>query len=175
MNKVLKKEKNLVYLKNYQPSTFQILKTDLHFIVDESHTEVISKLTLKKVNPSIKELFLDGIDLELKSIHIDGQEAKNYEIKQNGILIKNPPENFELTTKVFIYPQKNTSLSGLYKSKDGLFSQCEAQGFRKITYYLDRPDVLSIFTTKITIKNSKYSTLLSNGNLKKKKIILTES
>ena len=166
MNKVLKKEENLVYLKNYQPSTFHISKTDLHFIVDESHTEVISKLSLKKVNTSAKELFLDGIDLELKSIHIDGQEAKNYEIKQNGILIKNPPENFELTTKVFIYPQKNTSLSGLYKSKDGLFSQCEAQGFRKITYYLDRPDVLSIFTTKITIKNSKYSTLLSNGNLK---------
>mgnify|MGYP000417046060 FL=1 len=86
MNKVLKKEQYLVYLKNYQPSTFHILKTDLHFIVDESHTEVISKLSLKKVDTSAKELFLDGIDLELKSIHIDGQEAKNYEIKQNGIL-----------------------------------------------------------------------------------------
>ena len=169
MNKVLKKEENLVYLKNYKPSTFHISKTDLHFIVEESHTEVISKLSLKKVDTSVDVLFLDGIDLELKSIHIDGQETKNYEIKQNGILIKNPPDSFELTTKVFIYPQKNTSLSGLYKSKDGLFSQCEAQGFRKITYYLDRPDVLSVFTTKITAKNGKYSTLLSNGNLKKEK------
>ena len=64
MNKVLKKEENLVYLKNYQPSTFHNSKTDLHLIVHESHTEVISKLSLKKVDTRVKELFLDGIDLE---------------------------------------------------------------------------------------------------------------
>lgn len=88
-----------------------------------------------------------------------------YQLKEDGILLYNLPEEFVLEIKNKIHPEKNTSFIGLYKSNGNFCSQCEAQGFRKITYYLDRPDVLSVFTTTINANRKKYPVLLSNGNL----------
>jgi aminopeptidase N len=110
------------------------------------------------------KLFLNGLDIELISISINGIEPI-YEVKVDGIEISNLEDEFILDIKNRIHPEKNTSLSGLYKSKGNYCTQCEAHGFRNITYYLDRPDVLSIFTTTINADSTNYPVLLSNGNL----------
>ena len=116
------------------------------------------------------ELFLDGVDLELKSIKIDGRTLTDadYEVTAKGLILNNlaalPHDYFELSTTVTIYPHKNTALEGLYQSGQFFLTQCEAEGFRKITYYLDRPDVLAPFTVTIVANQSQYPVLLSNGN-----------
>jgi len=107
---------------------------------------------------------LNGVDLELISISIDGIEP-TYKNKLDGIELSNLDSEFILDIKTRIHPEKNTSLNGLYKSSGNYCTQCEAHGFRHITYYLDRPDVLSVFTTSIKADHSKYPVLLSNGNL----------
>ena len=98
------------------------------------------------------------------SIKIEGLTV-NYELKDDGLFLLNPPDNFNLEVQVRIHPESKTDLNGLYQSSGNFCTQCEAMGFRQITYYLDRPDVLSVFTTKITANRSNYPVLLSNGNL----------
>ena len=98
------------------------------------------------------------------SIKIDGLTA-SYELKDDGLFLLSPPDNFNLDVQVRIHPESKTDLNGLYQSSGNFCTQCEAMGFRQITYYLDRPDVLSVFTTKITANRSNYPVLLSNGNL----------
>jgi aminopeptidase N len=88
-----------------------------------------------------------------------------YEITQEGLLLSNTPAHFILEIKTRIHPETNTSLNGLYRSSGNFCTQCEAHGFRQITYYLDRPDVLSVFTTHIEANHQQYPILLSNGNL----------
>jgi aminopeptidase N len=100
----------------------------------------------------------------LLSIKIEGLTV-NYELKDDGLFLLNPPDNFNLEVQVRIHPESKTDLNGLYQSSGNFCTQCEAMGFRQITYYLDRPDVLSVFTTKITANRSNYPVLLSNGNL----------
>jgi len=107
---------------------------------------------------------LNGESLELLSIKIDGLDA-NYVLKDDGIFLVSPPENFVLEVKVKIHPESKTDLNGLYQSSGNFCTQCEAMGFRQITYYLDRPDVLSVFTTKINADRDQYPVQLSNGNL----------
>jgi len=102
--------------------------------------------------------------LELISIEIDGLSA-NYELKDDGLFLLNPPDNFILDVQVRIHPESKTDLNGLYQSSGNFCTQCEAMGFRQITYYLDRPDVLSVFTTTINANRANYPILLSNGNL----------
>ena len=112
-------------------------------------------------------LSLDGEQLELVSISIDGQvlASDTYLCTDEGLTLLHPPSSsFELTTVVRIKPQNNTELSGLYKSSGNFCSQCEAEGFRRITYYLDRPDVMSRFSVTIIADKQKYPVLLSNGN-----------
>lgn len=137
------------------------------FDLGNDGTRVSSRIVFYQ-NPNVQnktfELFLDGISLELLCISINGGAA-NYELKENGLLLTNLPERFVLEIENRIHPEVNTSLNGLYQSSGNFCTQCEAEGFRQITYYLDRPDVLSVFTVRISANRDEYPVLLSNGNL----------
>jgi len=156
-----------IYRKDYRPSSHLIKSTELDFDLGDSETVVSSRITFYKnplLNNESDELFLNGESLELLSIQVNGLDAK-YELKEDGLFLLNPPDDFVLEVQVRIHPESKTDLNGLYQSSGNFCTQCEAMGFRQITYYLDRPDVLSIFTTKINANREKYPVLLSNGNL----------
>ena len=156
-----------IFRKDYEPSSHLIKTTELDFNLGDHETIVSSRIVFYK-NPLFKkpvdELFLNGESLELLSINIDGLDV-NYVLKDDGIFLVSPPENFVLEVKVKIHPESKTDLNGLYQSSGNFCTQCEAMGFRQITYYLDRPDVLSVFTTKINADRDQYPVQLSNGNL----------
>ena len=107
---------------------------------------------------------MNGESMELLSIKLNGTEP-DYQLKDDGLSLIEPPENFVLEITNRIHPESNSDLNGLYQSSGNFCTQCEAHGFRKITYYLDRPDVLSVFTTHIYADRDNYSVLLSNGNI----------
>jgi aminopeptidase N len=165
------------YLKDYKPPQYLIETTELDFDLHEDHAIVASKLLFKR-NNSISidneaSLVLHGHELVLEELCINGKQVgeEDYQIKGEELSVPNlgkilgeSPEQFVLECRTRIEPQNNTALEGLYKSKKMFCTQCEAEGFRRITYYLDRPDVMSTFTTKITANKSKYPILLSNGN-----------
>ena len=119
------------------------------------------------MKPILVPLILDGQSLELLSINLNNHPltAADYQTDTNQLMIHRVPDRFELTLTTRIRPQENTSLEGLYKSSGNFCTQCEAEGFRKITYYLDRPDVMSVFTTTLVADKTLYPVLLSNGNL----------
>ena len=156
-----------IFRKDYEPSSHLIKTTELDFNIRDHVTIVSSRIVFYK-NPlftkTVDELFLNGESLELLSIKIDGLDA-NYALKDDGIFLVSPPKNFVLEVKVKIHPESKTDLNGLYQSSGNFCTQCEAMGFRQITYYLDRPDVLSVFTTKINANRDQFPVLLSNGNL----------
>ena len=154
-----------IFRKDYEPSSHLIKTTDLDFNLGDEETIVTSRIVFFKnplVSKSVDDLFLNGESLELLSIKLDGLSA-SYELKDDGLFLLNPPDNFVLEVKVKIHPESKTDLNGLYQSSGNFCTQCEAMGFRQITYYLDRPDVLSIFTTKIYANRDSYPVLLSNG------------
>jgi len=158
-----------IYLKDYQPPAYLVDETYLYVRLDEDDTRVRARLLMRR-NPAsesgTRSLFLHGEQLELCSISVDGRALSEsaYAIDAEGLTIHQVPDQFELETEVVIRPQENTSLEGLYRS-GGLFcTQCEAEGFRRITWYLDRPDVMSRFTTTIDADQGRYPILLSNGN-----------
>ena len=156
-----------IFRKDYEPSSHLIKTTELDFNLGDHETIVSSRIVFYKnplVTKTVDELFLNGESLELLSIKIDGLNA-NYVLKDDGIFLVSPPKNFVLEVKVKIHPESKTDLNGLYQSSGNFCTQCEAMGFRQITYYLDRPDVLSVFTTKINADRDQYPVLLSNGNL----------
>ncbi|EGV52280.1 aminopeptidase N [endosymbiont of Riftia pachyptila (vent Ph05)] len=159
---------NTIYLKDYQPPAFFIEQIDLSFDLFDSHTLVESRLQLRR-NPQreAEPLVLDGEQLELLSLQLDDRPlaAEEYRVGATSLTIDQVPDSFELKCRVRILPQQNTALEGLYQSGSMFCTQCEAEGFRRITYFLDRPDVMSRFTTSITAKRSAYPVLLSNGNL----------
>ncbi|RUA04388.1 MAG: aminopeptidase N [Gammaproteobacteria bacterium] len=163
----MKSQPQPVYRKDYQPSAYLIHTTELSFNLSEVGTTVTSKIDFYQ-NPQLispaSKLFLDGVELELISILVNGIEP-NYKVSKEGLMLRDLPKNFILEIQNKIHPEVNTSLNGLYQSSGNFCTQCEAHGFRQITYYLDRPDVLSIFTTRITADHDKYPILLSNGNL----------
>ncbi|RYE39171.1 MAG: aminopeptidase N, partial [Sphingobacteriales bacterium] len=166
---VIEQSPKAIYLKDYKVPDYLVDKTELNVDIYDGHTVVTSNLFLR-VNPSAithaTQLTLQGTDLELISIALNGNslDGNAYEFGEESLTIKNTPANFQLTTVTRIKPEQNTSLEGLYKSRTMYCTQCEAEGFRKITYYLDRPDVMSEFTTTV-IADKKYPVLLSNGNL----------
>lgn len=161
-------EPKVIYLKDYQPSRYLVDSIHLEFTLDPKATRVVSKIKLH-ANPKLApagDLTLDGDELKLISIAMNGQPLArtDFEVSPQKLTIRNPPEQFSLRIETEIAPAANTKLSGLYQSQDLYCTQCEAEGFRRITYYLDRPDVLSVFTTRIIASKSDVPVLLSNGN-----------
>ncbi|OGT37504.1 MAG: aminopeptidase N [Gammaproteobacteria bacterium RIFCSPHIGHO2_12_FULL_37_14] len=158
------------YLKNYTPANYFIDEINLNVDLYEEHTIVTTLMKLRHNRVHVnqeKTLILDGEELILQSIKLNQDLLNNhqYQLVDNHLIIPHLPDHFtlEITTKIF--PDKNTALSGLYRSQKTYCTQCEAEGFRRITYYLDRPDVLARFTTTITADAAHYPILLSNGNL----------
>jgi aminopeptidase N len=158
-----------IFLKDYKRPAYLIGRTELHFELQEDCAIVTSRLHLLR-DSSVAEsesLELHGEDMELLSLAIDGAalEPVDYCVSEKSLLIHAVPGQCVVTCRTRIEPQLNTSLSGLYKSRALFCTQCEAEGFRRITYYLDRPDVLSVFTVTIEAERERYPVLLSNGNL----------
>ncbi|TKZ21766.1 aminopeptidase N [Shimia litoralis] len=153
-----------IYLKDYTPFGYIIDAVDLTFRLDPTATRVISRLSLRP-NPEASDpcFFLHGEDLKLISAKIDGQDIAPRLI-EGGLEADVPNAPFVWETEVEINPQANTALEGLYMSNGMYCTQCEAQGFRKITYYPDRPDVMSVFTVRIEGNTDTTPQLLSNGN-----------
>ena len=155
------------HLKDYQPPDFGISSTDLIFHLDEACSRVVSRLKMHRLTADkAAELVLDGIELKLISLHLDGKElqAADYSLTAETLTIKSVPDSFELSCEVEIDAAANTRLEGLYLSNGNFCTQCEAEGFRYITYYLDRPDVMSVFSTEIHADKKSYPLMLSNGN-----------
>ncbi|MCK5811197.1 MAG: aminopeptidase N [Cocleimonas sp.] len=160
---------NTIYLEDYTVPTYHVNSIDLIFDLDEASTLVTSIVAYQYNSASKGEqsLLLHGEELVLESIKLDGEllAKSDYTLDDKSLSIDKTPENFILEIVTRIYPQKNTALDGLYKSSGNFCTQCEAQGFRRITYYQDRPDVMSVFSTLIRADKEKYPVLLSNGNL----------
>ena len=157
------------YLKDYTPPPFLIDKVDLEIDLGEEWSTVKASLSFRS-NPAFEgnnsTLVLEGQNMKLQGIHLDNiqMNSNQYSVDESHLTIKNVPKKFELETEVRIQPQNNTELEGLYKSGEIFCTQCESEGFRKITYFSDRPDVMSLFSTKITANKAKYPVILSNGN-----------
>ena len=154
-----------IYLKDYQKPSFVVDSIDLNIQVYDDHTLVSSKLEMQRQTAG--DLVLLGRDLELQSIQLNGQplNASDYILDAEQLVISNAPDQATIETVVKIHPESNTMLEGLYQASSDLFvTQNEPEGFRKITFYPDRPDVLSVFTTRVEA-DKKYPVLLANGNL----------
>lgn len=155
------------YLKDYTPPSYFVEHVNMTFKLSEEKTRVITETHYKK-NPesSDQNLFLNGDELKLISIEKDGvplDKSKDMSVEKDGITLNNPGDKFALTIETEINPAANTRLEGLYTSNGTFCTQCEAEGFRRITYYQDRPDVLSTFSVRIEADKEKYPILLSNG------------
>ncbi|MDX1367347.1 aminopeptidase N [Pseudomonas sp.] len=164
----------MIYLKDYQAPDYLIDETHLTFELFEDHTLVHAQLVMRR-NPAcvtddpgtgLPVLVLDGQELELLSLALDGEvlAADDYQLDASHLSLQPRSASFVIDSSVRIHPERNTALEGLYKSGSMFCTQCEAEGFRKITYYLDRPDVMSKFTTTLSAEQHSYPVLLSNGN-----------
>ena len=148
-----------VHLKDYTPPAFRVETIDLDVDIREQDALVRAKLEIRRNSPG--PLILDGDELELVSVTLNGQPVA-HEVTEEKLTIPDVPDAFTLETVSKIYPQKNTKLEGLYGTRHGYVTQCEAQGFRRITWFIDRPDVMATYTTTV---RSTHKVLLSNGNL----------
>jgi aminopeptidase N len=159
-----------IYLKDYTPPAFLIDRVELDVHLQDDCARVRSRLAVRR-NPAMPgsnaALTLDGEELQTESVAVDGRplSAGEYLLAPAQLCIPTVPAQFSLETTVRIEPHRNTQLSGLYVSKDGFFTQSEAQGFRRITWFLDRPDVMARYLTTIHADRTRYPVLLSNGNL----------
>lgn len=158
-----------IYLKDYQPPAYLVDRIALEFDLDPDATHVKANLSLRR-NPASSApntLILDGEELALCAIAMNGVPLPEtrYQIEGDRLILPDVPEAFTLDTEVLIHPQANTRLEGLYVSKDLLCTQCEAEGFRRITYFPDRPDVMARFRVTLRADKTRYPVLLSNGNL----------
>ena len=151
-------------LSDYQVPDFFIPTLSLEFDLYEEYATVQATSSIQRNSDHNRPLVLDGVDLTLKSLEIDGQPFEQYEIQGEQLIIFCEKSEFQLKVVTEVYPDKNTSLEGLYKSHGAFCTQCEAEGFRKITYFSDRPDVLSQYRVRISADKTRYPFLLSNGN-----------
>ncbi|MCW5615434.1 MAG: aminopeptidase N [Rhodocyclaceae bacterium] len=152
----------------YRPLSYTVDTVDLHFRLDAESTEVRSRMVcLRNPDAPAGPLVLYGEALELLSLTIDGREPAAEAIRRSGAVmeISVSGERLEVEVVTRINPTANTALSGLYRSRDGLFTQCEAEGFRRITWFPDRPDVMARYTVTLEGDRATYPVLLSNGNL----------
>ncbi len=152
-----------IYLKDYTPYPFEIESLNLNFDIHDGYTIVTATSKFKRINENTKDIFLYGEELELISIKTNGTEITDYTKTDSSISIPCSSDEFTLEIQTKIKPEKNTRLEGLYNSGGTYCTQCEAEGFRRITYFPDRPDVLSIYTVRIEA-DKQYPVLLSNGN-----------
>ncbi|MDG2277747.1 MAG: aminopeptidase N, partial [Pseudomonadales bacterium] len=158
---------NEIRLVDYQSPDYTTETVELRFDIKDGKTEVHSRLHVRRCKDDASELLLDGQELELTSVKVDGRALSGNEYSVDAETLRIPALDREHDVEIVtvIKPEDNTALEGLYKSSQMYCTQCEAQGFRKITYYQDRPDVLACFTTTIIADSDRYPTLLSNGNL----------
>ncbi|OFZ31222.1 MAG: aminopeptidase N [Bdellovibrionales bacterium RIFCSPHIGHO2_01_FULL_40_29] len=153
-----------VFLKDYTAPDYTIESLNLHFNLHETKTVVTSVLAIKKLNAA--PLVFNGEHLKLLSVRLDGQDFTAFTATEETLTIsdKNLPETFELKIQVEINPEQNKACEGLYLSNGIFCTQCEAESFRKITYMMDRPDVMTTYTVQIEADKKKYPLLLSNGD-----------
>ena len=158
-------EPRAINLKDYRAPDYRIGEVSLDFVLEPLATLVTATSKVTRTGAAVP-LVLDGEELKLRSIAIDGKAlaADAYTIDKETLTLHSPPAAFTLEIVTEIAPENNTALSGLYTSKGMFCTQCEAEGFRRITYFLDRPDNLAVYTTRIEADKKKYPVLLSNGN-----------
>jgi len=153
---------------DYQAPDYLIPKTELSFRLDPTQTEVRSRLEITRAEgvSEAAPLVLNGAELDLKSVRVNGESvgADSMEKTDSHLSLFNLPDAFTLEIVTEISPDTNTALEGLYRSSGNYCTQCEAEGFRKITYFLDRPDVLSVYTVAIIGDKASLPVLLSNGD-----------
>ncbi len=159
---------HIVHRADYTAPAYWIDTVDLSFDLDPAKTRVLNKMRLRR-NPDVpaQPLRLDGDELNLARVLVNGQ-GTSFKIEGAQLVLENLPQGpdaFDLEIFTTCAPNKNTSLTGLYVSNDSFFTQCEAEGFRRITYFLDRPDVMASYTVTLRADKAKYPVLLSNGNL----------
>ncbi|MGO1616964.1 MAG: aminopeptidase N [Oceanisphaera sp.] len=152
------------YREDYQPPHYWIDTLDLDVQLHDNATDIVAISRVRRNGEHDEPLVLDGEQLTLLQVAINGIDITQYQQTDNSLILSQLPEIFVLTIKTRLNPEANTALEGLYKSGSAFCTQCEAQGFRRITYYLDRPDVLARFSTRITADATAYPYLLSNGN-----------
>ncbi len=149
---------------DYQPSDFNIDSIELSFNLDQDKTKVKSLLHVIRQGDHERPLVLNGEQLTLIEVTVAGKSLVDYELDENSLTLSNLPQECFIEIYTEIDPETNTSLEGLYKASGSYCTQCEAEGFRKITYFLDRPDVLTTYTVTIYADKQTYPYLLSNGN-----------
>ncbi|UCH75069.1 MAG: aminopeptidase N [Rhodospirillales bacterium] len=163
-----------IWLKDYRPPDWSVESVALEFDLNEETTRVAAHLDLRRRSGvASKPLILDGQDLKLLSIAVNGRPVPTgqYRLTADSLILENPPTAFTLDTEVEIRPQDNTALEGLYRSGGTFCTQCEAEGFRRITFFPDRPDVMTTFRTTMTADQTRYPVLLSNGDLVESEIL----
>jgi aminopeptidase N len=161
-------QNNVIYRADYQAPGFWIDTVELCFDLDPAKTRVLNRMKLRRnMDVAAQPLRLDGEELNLARVLVNGQ-GTSFKLEGNQLVLENLPEGdapFELEILTTCTPAKNTKLMGLYVSNDSFFTQCEAEGFRRITYFLDRPDVMASYTVLLRADKARYPVLLSNGNL----------
>lgn len=153
------------YRADYQAPRFTITTVDLTFDLQPEQTRVVNQMRIERVGQHQEPLRLQGEGLQLISLACDGVALEDYEVNDTELVLADCPEVFTLTVETQINPAANKALEGLYMAGDTYCTQCEAEGFRRITYFLDRPDVLAVYTTRIIADKTRYPHRLSNGNL----------
>ncbi|TXR53875.1 aminopeptidase N [Reinekea thalattae] len=156
----------IIRLAEYKEPDYWIKNTQLVIRIFDGYTEVSSELTMVKNArvDGLPTLVLDGVEQTIKQLHFDDTEISQYQYSDDKLTVQPVAEEFIFKAVTRIDPENNTSLEGLYKSGSMYCTQCEAEGFRKITFYLDRPDVMATFTTRIEADKASFPTLLANGN-----------
>jgi len=151
-----------IYLKDYTPPAFFVTHVELDIDIREDHAIVRAALKVKR-NAGSGPLVLDGDELELQSVSLDGKPAR-HDVAADRLTVHDVPDAFTLETVTRIVPQQNTKLEGLYATTHGFVTQCEAEGFRRITWFVDRPDNMARYAVTVRADKAKYPVLLSNGN-----------
>ncbi len=157
-----------IYRKDYTPPSYLVETVELGFDLEPARTIVASRMTMRR-NPDSaqREIELYGENLELVALRMNGTPlgANDYRVEGSLLTIPNTPDEVTLEIETICVPEQNTTLNGLYTSNGNFYTQCEAEGFRAITYFPDRPDVMAVFTVMLRADREKYPVLLSNGNL----------
>jgi aminopeptidase N len=157
----------IIHRLDYKPPDHRVTDIDLTFEINDGGTQVTAELRVVRDHPDARDLVLDGSDLELLSVAVDGRllSGNEYRVDAESLTVYELPAAARVTIVTRIHPEKNTALEGLYRSGGMYCTQCEAEGFRKITYFPDRPDILARYKTTIVADKTRNPVMLSNGNL----------